>query len=59
METEDLKELIKSIVVKATTLKNKHIEYKDTPVNYVCIFSQSKKEYEELLEITQKIGKII
>lgn len=35
------------------------IEYKDTPVNYACIFSQSKEECEELLETTQKIGKVI
>ena len=59
MEAEDLKKLVKSIVEKATTLKNKHIEYKNTPVNYACIFSQSKEEYEELLEATRKIGKVI
>ena len=59
METEDLKNLVKSIVEKATALKNKHIEYKKTPVNYACIFSQSKEEYEELLKAVRKIGKII
>lgn len=59
MESEDLKNLVKSIVEKATVLKNKHIEYRDTPVNYACIFSQSEEEYEELLEATQKIGKVI
>ena len=59
MEAEDLKKLVKSIVEKATALKNKHIEYKNTPVNYACIFSQSKEEYEELLEATRKIGKVI
>jgi hypothetical protein len=59
METEDLKNLVKSIVEKSTVLKNKHIEYKNTPVNYACIFSQSKEEYKELLEAARKIGKII
>lgn len=59
METEDLKSLVKSIVEKATALKNKHIKYKNTPVNYACIFSQSKEEYEELLEASRKIGKMI
>jgi hypothetical protein len=59
METEGLKNLVKSIVEKATALKNKHIEYKNTPVNYACIFSQSKEEYEELLEAARKIGKVI
>ena len=59
METEDLKKLVKSIVENATALKNNHIEYKNTPINYVCIFSQSKEEYEKLLEATRKIGKVI
>ena len=59
MESEDLKILVQSIVEKVTTLKNKHIEYRNTPVNYACIFSQSKEEYEELLEVTRKIGKVI
>ena len=59
MKTEDLKKIIQNIVEKATTLKNKHIEYKNTPVNYACIFSQNKEEYKKLLETTQKIGKVI
>ncbi len=59
METEDLKNLVKSIVERATALKNKHIEYKNTPVNYACIFSQNKEEYDDLLETARKIGKVI
>ncbi len=59
MEVEDLKNLVKSIVEKATILKNKHIEYKNTPVNYACIFSQNDEEYKELLKIARKIGKMI
>ena len=59
MEVEDLKKLVKSIVEKATALKNKHIKYKNTPVNYACVFSQRKEEYEELLMATRKIGKVI
>ena len=59
MKTEDLKNLVKSIVEKATALKNKHIDDKNTPVNYACIFSQSKEEYEELLGASRKIGKVI
>ncbi len=59
MEVENLKNLVKNIVEKATALKNKHIDNKNTPVNYACIFSQSDKEYNELLEITRKIGKVL
>ena len=59
MDTKDLEIKIKNIVEKATALKNKHIDNKNTPINYACIFSQSKEEYKELLETAQKIGKVI
>lgn len=59
MDIEDLKIKVKNIVEKATTLKNKYIDDKNTPVNYACIFSQTKEEYDELLEVTRKIGKVI
>lgn len=59
METEDLKTKVKSIVEKATALKNKHIDEKNTPVNYACIFSQTQEEYNELLEVARKIGKVV
>jgi len=59
MDTEDLKIRVKNIVEKATALKNKHIDDKNTPVNYACIFSQSKEEYDELIEIARKIGNVI
>jgi hypothetical protein len=59
MNTEDLEKIVKGIVKSAVSLKNKHIDNKNTPVNYACIFSQSKKEYEELLDATRKIGKVV
>lgn len=59
MNTNELKKVIRSIVEKATILKNKHIPYKETPVNYACIFSQNQEEYEELLETSNKIGKVV
>ncbi len=59
MDIEDLKNKVKSIVEKATVLKDKHIDEKNTPVNYACIFSQSREEYTELLEVARNIGKVI
>jgi hypothetical protein len=59
MDKEDLKTIVKKIVEQACALKNKHIDDKDMPVNYACIFSQSKEEYDSLIEITKKIGNII
>ena len=59
MNQGDLKTKVKKIVEKATALKNKHIDEKNMPVNYACIFSQSKEEYDKLLEVTRKIGNVI
>lgn len=59
MDTEDLKIKVRNIVEKAAALKNKHIDDKNQPVNYACIFSQSKKEYDELVKLTRKIGSVI
>ena len=59
MKTEDLKTIIQEIVRQSTDLKNKYIRNKNIPVNYACIFSQNKKEYNELLEATRKIGSVI
>lgn len=59
MDTEELKIKVKNIVKKANSLKNKHIDERNTPVNYACIFSQSKEEYGELLKVTQNIGNVI
>ncbi len=59
MDIEDLKIRVKNIVENATALKNKHIDNKNTPVNYACIFSQSKKEYDELLGVARKIGTVV
>ncbi len=54
-----MKRKVQDIVGRATTLKNKHIDEKNTPVNYACIFSQSKEEYNSLIEVTTRIGKAI
>ena len=59
MDTEDLKIRVKSIVEKATALKNKHTDNRNARVNYACIFSQSKEEYGRLLGVARKIGKVI
>ena len=55
---DDLKKRVLEIVAKATVLKNKYVDDKDAPVNYACIFSQSKEEYDSLVLTTLKIGKI-
>jgi hypothetical protein len=59
MNESSLKRTIIGIVEQSTRLISKHIKAKPMPVNYVCIFSQSKPEYELLIENAGKFGKII
>ncbi len=59
MNTLTLKKLVLSIVKRATALKNKHTDENAAPINYACIFSQTEKEYQELLKTTHKIGKVV
>jgi hypothetical protein len=58
MDTDQIKSKIKDVVEQATLLKNKYIT-ETSPVNYVCIFSQNHNEYNELINASKKIGKII
>lgn len=59
MDESDLLKIIKDIVFESTELKNRYTEFKNAHVNYVCIFSQSDKEYEEFKSLASKIGEII
>jgi len=51
--------IIQDTVKQASVLKGKHTTEKDAPVNYVCIFTQSDKEYQELDVQVAKTGKVI
>ena len=59
MTPTELQIMVQEIVQKSTELKNKHTDAINARVNYACIFSQTEKEYQELLETTHKIGKVI
>jgi hypothetical protein len=59
METCELIKQVQYIVEKANQLKNKHIEHKDIPVNYSCIFSQTESEFLELNNLVSRLGKVI
>ncbi len=49
---------IHSIVSKAKELKDKHTNETNARVNYCCIFSQSQKEYNELIKTVETMGKV-
>lgn len=54
-----MKAKVQYIVERATVLKNKHLHTKNTPVNYACIFSHSKPEYNDLIKAAGKMGKVV
>ncbi len=59
MKTEDLQIIVQEIVERACALKNRHTDERDVRVNYACIFSQNKEEYEKLIETAKNIGTVI
>lgn len=59
MDVTILKQLVKKVVKKANDLKNKHTSEKNAPVNYACIFAQSKEQFEDLIAVAQEIGDVI
>lgn len=59
MDKEELITIVKDIVSESVKLKDKHTEFKNTPVNYVCIFSQSDEEFEKFKSLALEIGKVI
>ena len=54
----DFDEIIHYIVEKCKILKNKYIG-EDFEIDYICIFSHSKDEYNEFIRQASIIGKIV
>jgi len=59
MEITTLMQLIEEIVKKVSGLKNKYTSEKNALVNYACIFSQNKEQFNDLLAVAQRIGSVI
>ena len=59
MEKFNFEKHIQKIVADAQELKDKHLDYKNIPVNYACIFAHSEEEYAELNAETFKIGRVL
>ena len=51
--------LIRTIVVQAKKLKDKHTDQVQALVNYACIFCQSGEEFEEFKNRAQELGEVI
>ena len=59
MNVKELRQFVQEIVEKANNMKDKHTSEKNAPVNYACIFCQDRKQYDNLLVVMKKIGKMI
>ena len=59
MNLRIFKETILKIVSEATKLKNQYTNETDALVNYACIFSHTKEEFEELTDLANKTGSIV
>ncbi|MFA6197716.1 MAG: hypothetical protein WC734_00980 [Patescibacteria group bacterium] len=58
MTKEDIKNIVKEIIVQANTLKHKYVS-ELAPVNYACIFCQNDIEYASFLDAAKQIGRVI
>jgi hypothetical protein len=56
MNVSELKDLIRKIVERAKTLKDKYTDEVDARVNYACIFTHSDSEYDNLIELISSFG---
>lgn len=59
MTPKELNKIIDQIVNGCFELKNKYIQEKDLEIDYLCIFSQNQKEYQNLIQVSEQIGKVV
>lgn len=59
MTKDEINKIINFLIVECVKLRNKYITKENPVADYVCIFSHSQGEYKELLEITEKLGRVV
>lgn len=59
MIKKDLLDLIQYIAKTTIDLKNKYIDEKDLPIDYLTIFSHSEDEFNEMKNIASDLGEVI
>jgi hypothetical protein len=59
MNSNDFQGLLQTIVEKCVAFKNKYVKEKDLPIDYICVFSHSEKEFNEFLQHASTLGPII
>ncbi len=59
MDLEELRERVVLIVAKCVELKDRYTSEFGASVGYACVFSHSDDEFESLVKLTNKMGRII
>lgn len=59
MTSDELKQLILTIVKKCVDLKNVYVQEKDLVIDYICIFSHSPEEYNEFIKAASETGTVV
>lgn len=59
MQNTDFNKIVNHLVNSGVSLINKHASEPHLPIEFACIFSQNQKEFEELTEVIQNLGKVV
>jgi hypothetical protein len=59
MTVDQLRELVQTIVSESQRLSVAHTKEANLPVNYACIFAQSKDNFELMVSLTKNFGKVV
>lgn len=59
MTTDELTKLVREIVAEARRLNVARTHEHNAPVNYACIFTQSQREYDELVVAAKELGPVV
>jgi hypothetical protein len=59
MTRQDLEKIVLYIIVESVKLKNKYTNEISAKVEFCDIFCRDNREYEQLTEIINKIGKVV
>lgn len=59
MTEDEINKIINFLIVECVKLRNKYITEENPVADYICIFSHSQSEYEELLKIAEKLGWVV
>lgn len=54
-----IKRVVEYIVENSVNLKNRYLGEDNSPIDWICIFSQRDSEYKSLIKVAGSLGKVI